>query len=63
MLPAAELLARLAADFQEEVSRGSGPVKWCKRCSRRHPPRSSCGLSQALVPAKSERMVRRWVRV
>lgn len=26
-------------------TQAQGPVKWCKRCSRRHPARSGCELS------------------
>lgn len=38
-----------------------GPVKWCARCSRRHRARAGCGLVLVAVPAKSGRMVNRWV--
>lgn len=37
-----------------------GPVKWCRRCSRRHRTREGCGLVAIAVPAKSGRMVQRW---
>lgn len=37
-----------------------GSPRWCKRCSRKHPPRADCGMIQMAVPAKSGRMVKRW---
>lgn len=50
-----KLLDRLARPLRAE-----GPVKWCKRCSRRHPARQPCDLYLRERRAKSGRTVRRW---
>ena len=59
----ADLLIAITTDFANEISRGQGAVKWCKRCSRRHPARAACGLSQVTVPSSHGRMVKRLVRL
>lgn len=38
-----------------------GPVRWCRRCARRHPSHADCGLIKVTVPAKNGRMVERLI--
>jgi hypothetical protein len=40
---------------------GTGPVKWCGSCSRRHGSRVACDLIRVAVEAKSGRMVWRLI--
>jgi hypothetical protein len=30
------------AQVEQKAARLRGPVKWCKRCSRKHPRRAAC---------------------
>jgi hypothetical protein len=57
-----EIMAGLTAGLIREFTSDHGPVKRCRRCGRVHPARASCGLVEVLVPAKSGRMVKRWVQ-
>lgn len=52
-------LSELLSGMVRELERGSGPVKWCRRCGRKHPRRARCGLRTVEVEAKSGRMVTR----
>lgn len=37
-----------------------GPIKWCKRCGRKHRPGDYCNLYLRTRTAKSGRKVKRW---
>lgn len=52
-------LADLLGGLTRELARGSGPVKWCKRCGRKHPTRARCDLVAVAVKGRSGRMVER----
>lgn len=54
-------LAGILSGMVRDIARGPGPVKWCKRCGRKHGRRAPCELVDVLVPAKSNRMVKRKV--
>lgn len=60
-LKVSTVLGEILSGMAHELSRGRGPVKWCKRCSRKHPTRAGCGLTKVHVPASSGRMVERMV--
>jgi len=52
----AETLANIIASDLK-----TGPVKWCRRCSRRHASRAACDLVRVERRAKSGRTVMRLV--
>lgn len=60
-MPVSDLLEQILGGLAADLRRGQGPVKWCRRCGRKHPTRQWCGLVQVTVPAKSGRMVERQV--
>lgn len=44
-----------------KAAAGPGPIKWCKRCSRKHGSHEACSMVSVAVEAKSGRFVRRYV--
>ena len=62
MTEVSSALARILSGMATELARGHGPVKWCKRCGRKHGTRAGCGLVTVAVKAKSGRMVERRTR-
>ncbi len=54
-------LAQVLSGMARDLLRGSGPVKWCKRCGRKHGSRVACQLQSVAVKLPSGRMVKRQV--
>ena len=56
------VLGEILSGMARELARGSGPLKWCKVCGRKHGSRARCHLIEVEATAKSGRMVKRKAR-
>jgi hypothetical protein len=54
-------LGLVLSGMARELLGGQGPVKWCKRCGRKHGSKARCPLVTIAVQLENGRMVQRRV--